>query len=257
MTWTLITGASGGIGEAIAREFARNDHSLILTARSEDKLQALAEELRAKHKIDVQVIACDLGAPEGVSQLLAECHRRALKPDILVNNAGFANFGSFHEIPIEQHLALIQLNIRALTELTYRLLPMMLARGSGKIVNIASTAAFVPGPLMAVYYASKAYVLSFSDAIAEEVTTSGVTVTCVCPGPTTSGFQKRADMGKSRLMQGKMMTSEEVARATLIGTLDADRLVIPGWQNKVTVFMSRFAPRALLAKVVLGAQEPV
>ncbi len=176
--------------------------------------------------------------------------------DVLVNNAGYGVYGPFLETSLDAELAMIQVNIVALTELTKRLLPPMVARARGRILNVASTAAFFPGPLMAVYYATKAYVLSFSDAIANELEGSGVTVTVLAPGPTASGFQAAAALEESKLFAGRQLpTSREVARAGYDGVMAGRPLVVPGIANKVTIQLPRFTPRRLVARLVRRVQE--
>src|SRR6516164_5578292 len=211
MSTVLITGASGGIGNEFAKLFARHGHNLILVARSGDKLAQIAPELQV-HGVKVTYFALDLTAPTAAKSLFDQVQSAALSVDILVNNAGFGALGEFAQMSNEEILGQIQLNIIALTELTRLFLPAMIARRSGRIMNVASTAGFQPGPLMAVYYATKAYVISFSEAVANEVRDSGVTVTCFCPGPTHTGFAKRAGNDKSRLFkQLGAMNVEKVA----------------------------------------------
>src|SRR6201997_1285740 len=208
----LITGASAGLGYEFAHLFARDKYNLILVARSGPKLADLAEQLRQQHGITVKTIPLDLGLPHASQSLFEETQRSGIQVHILVNNAGYGASGAFAEIPLEESYGQIQLNVMALTLLTKLYLLPMLERRSGKIMNVASTAAFQPGPLMAVYYATKAYVLSFSEALAEETRGTGVTVTALCPGPTASGFQAGAAMEASKLVQGKKLpTAASVA----------------------------------------------
>ena len=196
----LITGASGGIGEDLARLIAAGGRDVVLLARSAAKLQALADELTRSHRVSSTVVAMDLSAPGAADEVARTLAERRISIDMLVNNAGFGTLGEFaREDPVEQS-RMLQVNVVALTMLTRFLLPGMLERRRGRILNVASTAAFQPGPVMAVYYASKAYVLSLSLALTEETAGTGVTVTCLCPGPTRTGFQERAQMGKSRLL---------------------------------------------------------
>ncbi|MEA2565364.1 MAG: uncharacterized protein QOD49_541, partial [Actinomycetota bacterium] len=184
----LVTGASGGIGEELARILARHGYDLVLVARSADKLAALAERLELDHGIQVRAIAKDLARPDAAAEIHEWLAAEGLTVDVLVNNAGMGLLGKFAEIGIEGDVEMLRLNVEAPTLLTRLLLPSMLERGSGRILNLASTAGFQPGPLMAVYYATKAYVLSFSEALANEVAGTGVTVTALCPGPTETGF---------------------------------------------------------------------
>ncbi|HXO21376.1 MAG TPA: SDR family oxidoreductase, partial [Thermoanaerobaculia bacterium] len=250
----LVTGASSGIGREIARVLAANGFDLVLVARSGGPLQDLARELQGKHGGGARVIVKDLAVPTAPAEIAAELDRIAI--DVLVNNAGFATYGPFAETDLAAELKEMQLNVVALTHLTKLFLPAMLARRWGRILNVASTAAFQPGPLMAVYYATKAYVLSFSEAIAEELSGSGVTVTALCPGPTESGFQDRADMHDSKLFAGKkIMDAATVARAAYDGLMAGKRIVIPGWRNRLLAESVRVTPRRLVTAVVRKMQE--
>jgi len=254
----LVTGASSGIGAELARAFARGGSALVLTARSVDKLEALAAELRQKQGVMVRVISADLGAHDGASRLLQRLGEESVQVDVLVNNAGYAGFGAFGETDWAHEAGMLQLNVVSLTELTKRLLPGMLARKHGGVLNVASTAAFQAGPLMAVYYATKAYVLSFSEALAEEVRGSGVRVSCLCPGATESGFQARAAMEASKLVNGKrLMDPASVAQAGYDGFQRGATLVIPGFQNRLLVQSVRFMPRRWVTRVVHRMQERV
>lgn len=190
----LITGASGGIGAEFARIHARQGGDLILVARSADKLQALKDELESAHKVQVTTIAQDLSQPGAAQEVAAATQDAGLTVDILINNAGFGGHGKFHEREIRRDLEMIQLNIAALTELSHLFLQGMVERGHGQILNVASTAGFLPGPLQATYYATKAFVLSFSQAIAEELKGTGVSVTALCPGPVATGFVAAGDL---------------------------------------------------------------
>ncbi len=247
----LVTGASGGIGEDLARLIAAGGRNVVLLARSADKLQTLAGELSAAHRIEATVLAADLADASASSEIVRMLAGRGITIDILVNNAGFGTSGSFaREDPGEQ-LNMLQVNVVALTALTRAFLPGMIERKHGRILNVASTAAFQPGPFMAVYYASKAYVLSLSEALAEESAGSGVTVTCLCPGPTSTGFQSRAHVDKSRLFNlTQVARSADVAQAGYDGMLAGRRLVIPGLMNKITAQSIRISPRASVLKIV-------
>jgi uncharacterized protein len=255
-TTTLITGASSGIGLALARQMAP-DFDLILTARNQDRLNEIARELQQKHGNLVHVIAADLARPEAADEIFAEIARRGLRVDALVNNAGFGSYGPFAKNRWRDEAAMIQVNITALTHLTKLALAQMIERKSGRIMNVASTAGFQPGPLMAVYYASKAYVIHFSEAIANELQGTGVTVTCLCPGPTESEFAKRADMEESRLFKMGRMTSEEVARAGYRAMMQGKTLIISGLQNKIMAESVRFAPRKMVTAIARRVQERV
>jgi short-subunit dehydrogenase len=250
----LITGASSGIGLELARIVAANHHDVILVARQEGKLRALAQELEAAG-VRADVVAMDLSQAGAAATLVDELDRLGLAIDMLVNNAGFGLFGKFAETPLATELEMIQLNIVTLTELTKRCLPAMVARRQGRILNVASTAAFLPGPLMAVYYATKAYVLSFSEAIANELEGTGVTVTVLCPGPTVSGFQSAARLESSRMMDAAMATSREVAEAGYEAMMAGKVVCIPGILNTLTAAAPRFLPRAMMRRTVRRFQD--
>lgn len=246
----LITGASGGIGYEFAKLFAKDHYNLVLVARSSEKLNQLANELQTQHGIRVTVVAVDLAEPPAPRFLFDQLRRDHINVDILVNNAGFGVFGEFSQMPEAEILDQIQLNITALTRLTKLFLAPMIERGTGRILNVASTAAFQPGPLMAVYYASKAYVLSFSEALANELRRSGVTVCCFCPGATNTGFAKRAGLEGSRLFkQIGASNVEAVARDGYRGLMGGRTLVISGMHNWLVAESVRFAPRKLVTAV--------
>jgi short-subunit dehydrogenase len=253
----LITGASSGLGLAFARIFGREGFDLVLVARSEDKLKELAIELKSKHGTQSTVVGKDLSVPGSPDEVYAEIQQKTITVDVLINNAGFADYGYFVESDLSKQLQMMQLNIVTLTHLTRLCLPAMKQRGYGKIMNVASTAAFAPGPLMAVYYASKAYVLSFSEAIAAEMQGTGVTVTALCPGPTESGFQQRAAMQDSKLVQGRLMSAQTVAEIGYNGLMKGEHTVIPGFMNQVQSFMPRLLPRNMAARVVMNMQQRV
>ena len=247
----LVTGASSGIGEDLARLIAAGGRNLVLVARSADKLQAMAGQLSAAHSIEATVLAADLSDASASSEIARTLSAREITIDILVNNAGFGTAGAFALEDSRTHEDMLQVNVVALTSLTRAFLPGMLERKRGRILNVASTAAFQPGPFMTVYYASKAYVLSFSEALAEETAGTGVTVTCLCPGPTHTGFQSRAQIEKSRLFNlARPMQSSDVARAGYDAMLAGRRLVIPGTMNKIGAQSIRFTPRALALKIL-------
>lgn len=254
----LITGASSGIGSDLARLFAADRFDLVLVARSAQTLAQLADEMTAQHGIKVRVLPKDLSLPSAASEIFEELKRESIRIDILVNNAGLATFGLFPETPMENLREVMYVNMIALTELTRLFLPDMLARKSGKILNLASTAAFQPGPLMSVYYASKAYVLWFTEALANELQGTGVSVTALAPGPTRSGFQKRAKMEESGLLSGKMlsvMDSKTVAQIGYRALMKNKTLVIPGFINKVVAFSTRLGPRKLNTQIARIIQE--
>ncbi len=252
----LITGASSGIGLDFARLFAEGGYDVVLVARTESKLKALADELGTKHGVRALAVAADLADPAAPGRLMERLKAEGLQVDVLVNNAGYAGYGAFAETDARMELDMIQVNIVALTALTKAVLPGMLARNSGRILNVASTAAFQPGPLMAVYYATKAYVLSFSEALANETQGTGVTITCLCPGPTKTGFQGRAKMEESKLVKGKeMMDSRTVARAGYEALVRGQAVVIPGFMNKMLATSVRFLPRSTATRIVRNIQE--
>ncbi|HTQ57914.1 MAG TPA: SDR family oxidoreductase [Bryobacteraceae bacterium] len=249
----LITGASGGIGEELARLFAAGNHNLILVARGAEKLESLAQELARAHGITARPLAADLadsGAPAHIFDTLIAA---GIAVDVLVNNAGFGARGAYAEIEWETEAHMIQVNIASLAHLTRLFLPGMLARHNGRILNVASTAAYVPGPFMAVYYASKAFVLSFTDAIAEELQGTGVTATALVPGPTATRFAATAGNENSRLFRtSPVMDAATVARVGYEGLMTGKRIAIAGLRNKLTAFSTRVAPRATLARITRG-----
>lgn len=249
-SFTLVTGASTGIGRELARIAASRGSHVILVARSADKLSELAKDLRAIAGVEAEVIALDLGLPEAPGALEREVTRRGLVVDTLVNNAGFGSLGPFHEASLATQLEMVRLNIEALTALTGLFLPPMVRRGRGRILNVASTAALQPGPLMAVYYASKAYVLSFSEAIAEELRGTGVTVTALLPGPTRTEFQARAEMEGSGLVRLGLASARSVAEVGY-RAMEAGRVVvIPGLFNRMLALSVRVSPRSMVRRVV-------
>ena len=252
----LITGASGGIGYELAKLCARDGYHLILVARNQEKLRQLAAELQSAYGVSVRVLAKDLSLPAAPHEIFTELQRSSIAVDLLVNNAGYGTYGFFHQADATTQLNMIQLNVAALTHLTRLFLPPMLARGHGKMLQVASTAAFQPGPLMAVYYATKAYVLSFSNALANELKGTGVTVTALCPGSTRTGFQERAGMGTAlRLFRLGVMDAATVARAGYRGMQKGKAIVIPGLMNRLTALSARIVPRNVATCVVRYLQD--
>src|SRR5436190_19167269 len=246
----LITGASGGIGYEFAKLCAQDHNNLVLIARSGSKLAQIADELQRQFGISATSIALDLASPIAPQFLFDQLQREGIPIDILVNNAGYGRFGEFAELPLEESLGQIQLNVLALTALTRLFVPSMVERHSGKIMNVASTAGFQPGPLMAVYYATKAYVISFSEALANELSKSGVTVTCFCPGATETGFAMRAGNDKTRLFQKlKPMNVKTVAADGYRGLMKGKTLVISGVRNWLVAESVRFAPRKTVTAI--------
>jgi len=240
----LITGASGGIGYELARLFARDHYNLVLVARSADKLSQLADELQRQYQVTVKTMALDLSASPAPRFIFDQLQREGTAIDVLVNNAGYGSFGEFATMPVEDTLGQIHLNVAALTLLTRLFVPAMVERHSGRIMNVASTAGFQPGPLMAVYYATKAYVISFSEALANELKPRGVSVTCFCPGATDTGFATRAGNDKTRLFQKfGPMDVKTVAADGYRGMMKGKTLVISGMKNWIVAESVRFAPR--------------
>ncbi len=249
MSTALITGASGGIGYELAKLFAHDQHDLVLVARSTDKLAQVAAELQSAG-VAIKTFALDLAAPPAPKFLFDQLQRESIAVDILINNAGFGAFGEFAQMSEDDILGQIALNITALTELTRLFLPRMIKRGSGRIMNVASTAGFQPGPLMAVYYATKAYVISFSEAIANEVHDSGVTVTCFCPGATHTGFAARAGNDVTRLFKKfGAMNAEKVALDGYRALMEGRTMAISGARNWIIAQSTRFAPRKMVTAV--------
>lgn len=238
----LVTGASAGIGLELARLFAADGSDLVLVARRQERLAQLARELGERHGVAVEVIAADLADAAAPGQIADALQARGLAVDVLVNNAGFGAGGTFVRIERQRLLDMIQVNIAALTDLTHRLLPDMIERGRGGVLNVGSTAAFQPGPNMAVYFATKAYVLSLSEALADELRGSGVTVSCLAPGATRTEFADVAGLDGARLFR-MAMSAEAVARAGYRGFRRGRLLVVPGVHNWLGAFAVRLMPR--------------
>jgi uncharacterized protein len=246
----LVTGASSGIGYELAKLFAQDHNNLVLVARSGSKLAQIADELQRQFGISATSIALDLVSPIAPQFLFDQLQREGILIDILVNNAGYGRFGKIAEVPLEESLGQIQLNVMALTALTKLFLGPMLERKSGKILNVASTAGFQPGPLMAVYYATKAYVISFSEALANELQGMGVTVTCLCPGATNTQFQKRAGTEETHLFRTlRPMDAKSVARDGYQALLKGKPLVISGFRNWLLAESLRVSPRRLVTAI--------
>ena len=246
----LITGASGGIGYELAKVFAKDHYNLVLVARGAPKLNQVADELQRQFGISARAVPLDLTAAAAPQFLFDQLQREGIAIEILVNNAGYGVLGEFSKVSREESLGQIQLNIAALTHLTKLFLGPMSERRSGKIMNVASTAGFQPGPLMAVYYATKAYVISFSEGLANELKGSGVTVTCLCPGPTETNLQERAGMENTRLVKTlRPMDAKTVARDGYRGLMADKTLVISGFRNWLVAESVRFSPRKLVTAV--------
>ncbi len=251
----LITGASFGIGLELTRIFAREGCNLVLVARSADRLRQLAAEVEKAHGARSLILAADLTDPGAPAYVLDQTTRADIQVEVLVNNAGFGQYGLFAENDLEECLRQIQLNVTTLTHLTRLYLPAMIERGSGRILNVASTAAFQAGPLMAVYYATKAYVLHFSEAIANEIGGTGVTVTCLCPGPTATEFQKRAKLEGIRLTKFGTMDAHAVAEDGYRALMAGKSVVISGFKNWLVAQSVRLAPRRMVTAVARKLQE--
>ena len=250
----LVTGASSGIGRELAREFARHGHDLVLVARSKQRLEALAGEIRDAHGVQVHVIVLDLGKVGAAKTLHGRVRQKRLTVDILVHNAGFGLNGAFVENTFKDEAGLLQLNINALVELCHFFGREMVERRNGYIMNVASSAGFQPGPLMSSYYASKAFVLHFSEGIAEELRSAGVFVSALCPGATHSDFFERAGMQDVPLASGGLipvMEARDVARIAYRGLERRRVIVIPGFMNKLLAFSNRLGPRALTRKIAM------
>lgn len=251
----LITGASSGIGEALARRLARDGMHLGLVARRAERLEALAAALRSAHGVEVDVLPADLTRADAVAALALEIDRRGLDVDWLVNNAGFGTVGLFHTMPVERELDEIALNVEALVELTGRLLPAMVQRRQGVVMNVASVGAYLPTPNMATYTATKAFVLSFSEAIAEELRDSGVRVLCLCPGVTRTEFQERAHVDTGHVPGFLQQTSEQVADEA-VQAVGRQSAVVSGVLNRMTVGTLKFVPHSLITRMASGLIRP-
>lgn len=254
----LITGASGGIGYELAKVFANNDYDLILVARSTDKLQLIQTELVQAHDVQVEVISQDLSQADAPLQLWDQVQQLGLTVDVLVNNAGFGDYGPFVDCDWSKHSALLQLNMVSLTHLTRLFLPLMLERGYGKILNVASTAAFQPGPFMATYYASKSYVMSFTEALAHELQGTGITATVLCPGPTRgTDFQSRAELGEVEFFKKLQLPDASAVAQFGYDALERNqRVAIHGWLNRLLIFTNRIMPRQMVTNAVGQLQAP-
>jgi short-subunit dehydrogenase len=253
----LVTGASGGLGLELARLFAADGHDVALVARRRAELDALAARLGAEHGIDAHVIPEDLADPGAPSRIVAELQRRGVEIEFLVNNAGFGTQGPFAERDLRRELEMVQVNVAALVHLTGLLLPPMVSRRSGRILNIGSTAGFQPGPFMAVYYATKAFVNSFTEALAFELAGTGVTATVSCPGATATEFSKVAGTDRSRLFKMGAMSAGEVAAHAYRAMMAGRIIAIPGVRNKLTLQVQRISPRSALRGVAARLNQIV
>lgn len=247
--FAVITGASSGIGADLAREFAAGGYHLVITARRVDRLEALAEELTRDHGVIVRVMPADLARPGAAARLYADIKATGFAIDTLVNNAGFGMRGRFATLDTARQMEMVALNIMALTELSRLFLPAMIERGTGGILNVGSTAAFQAGPYMAVYYASKAYVLSLSEALHEEAKPFGVQVSVLCPGPVTTEFAAIANVESTKLFRKGALDSRSVAKAGFWGYREGHAIIIPSAANKATAWGGRFLPRAVTRRL--------
>jgi short-subunit dehydrogenase len=241
----LITGATSGLGYEFVKLFAKDGYNLVIVSRNKQKMEQIKQSFQ---NIEIKVIVKDLSEPNAVKEVIEEMDKQGIAIDVLVNNAGFGLLGHFDQLDIQEQLNMIQLNVAALTELTYYLLPKMKQKKDGKILNIASTAAFQPGPLMAVYYATKAYVLSFSEALVEELSDSKVTVTTLCPGPTKTNFGSVANVEGTKMFS-RAMNAEIVAKQGYNALLNGKRVVVTGGLNKAGTIAAKFLPMSLAAKI--------
>jgi short-subunit dehydrogenase len=252
----LITGGSSGIGRSLAKTFAAHGHPLVLVAASPSELADTQRLLRAEYSVPVRTIAKDLRSEYAAEEIFQEIVETGDEVNILVNNAGFGHRGRFWEIPFEEQIGMVRVNVEAVLRMTRTFLPPMLSRRSGRILNTASIAGFEPGPLLAVYHASKAFVLSFSEALATELEDSGITVTTLCPGATDTPFFLKADMLTTRAHNdGKLMPPDEVAQAAYEATMNGERLIVPGAANKATVFKRRLTTEESQAKANMDLYE--
>ncbi len=246
----LITGATTGIGYELAKLYAKEGNNLILVARDEDRLSEVKEELDL-YNIKVYILPLDLSEDNSCEKVLDFVNKKNLSVDILINNAGIGSFGYLSEIEIEKELKLIDVNIRALTELTKMFLPTMISHGEGGIMNVASTAAFCAGPKMATYYASKSYVLNFTEALYEELKGSEIKVSCLCPGPVKTSFQEKSGIKKNEAAKKALMTPKEVAEIAYKDFKKGKLIIIPGFKNKLIILLNKLIPRALSRKIIL------
>ncbi len=251
----LVTGASGGLGLELARCFAKDGAHVILAARSEHKLNAIAQEFQERYGVKTTVLPVDLATESGVTHVMTLLATKGLTVDVLVNNAGFGDFGAFADCDLGKQQAMIDLNVKAVVTLTHALLPAMREKQRGTILNVASIAAFQSGPYMAIYYATKAFVLSFSEALAKELKNSGITVTALCPGPIKTGFEDAADLENSKLFRSlPVATAAEVAQYGYRMAKKGKTIAIHGALNKLLIFSVRLAPRKLVSNMIVRIQ---
>jgi len=258
MSRTLITGASSGIGLHLAWEFAKHKHALVLVAPRGDELREIAADLSLAHGIEVHTIAKNLTEPNACEEIAAELNEQNVTVEILVNNAGHGQKGKFWEIPLSEDISMLHLNAEAVIRMTKLFLPAMVERGEGRILNVASVAGFEPGPSLAVYHATKALVLSFSEALAMELEGTGITLTALCPGPTDTDFFPKAHMlGTRGFQKSILMSPQEVAEHGYRAVMAGKRLMVPGAMNKALVFLRRLAPGSMQARIMKYFYEDV
>ena len=248
--FTLITGASAGIGEALASECAQMGRNLLLIARRKDRLETIRDELSTKHDISCEILVMDLSSPDSPEKLFQWCIEQEFHISCLINNAGFGLCGTFPELDLKRQLQMIDLNVRSLVELTHRFLGPMLAKGAGEILQNASVGGFQPGPGMNVYFATKAFVLHFTEALREEVRGQGIKVSCLCPGSTSTEFFEVANAKTLKMTPSGSMSSEQVAKIGMQGLISNKGIVIPGLHNTFASNLHRFLPRSLVTRIL-------
>ena len=253
--YALVTGATSGIGLEIALNFARDGINLILVARTENKLMEIKEKIESDYKVEVLILAKDLTSEEAPDEIYQEVEKRGIRVDFLINNAGFGSFGRLIATDYETEKDLVKLNVLSLLQMNKLFVPLMAARHYGYVMNVASLAAFMPGPVMANYYASKAYVLSLSEAMHEELKKDGVKVTALCPGPVRTNFQERAQLQKTDTAKSFIMEAKKVADIGYLGLLRGKAIVVPGTFEKIVPVITKLLPRSLVRKVSFLSQK--
>ncbi len=254
-TYTVITGATSGIGYELSVIFAKHGNNLVLIARNIEKLKCMKKEFEEKYDIKVCIISSDLSLKDSPEFIYKTIKDRGIIVDNLINNAGFGSFGRFQEVEDQKDLTMIDVNVRALTHMLKLFIPDMIKREKGKIMNVASTAAFQAGPLMSVYYATKAYVLSLSQALAVELKKYNITVSTLCPGPTSTEFQSRAEVKKAEIAKKSMMSAQAVAEEAYKGFMKGKEIIIPGVSNKFLVYSSKLLPRKFVHKIIMKVNK--
>jgi len=255
MIYTIITGGTEGIGLELARFFAHDKHNLIIVARNKFKLEAIKSEFEKKYKISVETIQVDLSVDKACEKIIKTVEEKKLIVDNLINNAGIGSFGFFNESEDGFEEELININIIALTNLTKYFFKKMIERKNGGILNVASTAAFIGGPKMAMYYSSKAYVLSLTEALHDEAKEFGIRVSCLCPGPVKTSFQQKAGIEKSEKARRYLMDASKVAEEAYVGFFKGKAIIIPGYKNKLLVLGNKLIPRSLSRKIILKSNS--